>query len=90
MPSSCISTQRGGLSGNGFNAESAKLLKRYGGRYLLYDGDEAGVRATERAAERAGRTGWKRALFRCPAGWTRMIMCGKRVPRRCSRPWTMH
>lgn len=55
--------------GTALTPNQAKLLKRYGGRvYLLYDGDEAGVRATERAAEVLAEQGMEARIIPLPEG----------------------
>lgn len=55
--------------GTALTENQAKLLKRYGGRvYLLYDGDAAGLRATERATEVLAAQGMEARVIDMPPG----------------------
>lgn len=55
--------------GTALTKNQAKLLKRYGGRvYLLYDGDAAGIRATDRAAEVLAGEGIEARIIPMPEG----------------------
>lgn len=55
--------------GTALTENQSKLLKRYGGRvYLLYDGDGAGIRATERAADVLAQNGMEARIVAMPAG----------------------